>query len=71
MTMGDLEIGGEILLADRIAMVLGRDEDAATAEILHGLVSPAMPELQLERRGPEGQGEDLVPETDPEDRLLL
>ena len=55
MPVGDFEIRGKPLLADGIAVILRGDENASRSEILNGLVGPAMTELQLERRGTEGE----------------
>ena len=52
------------------AVVLGRDLHAPAGEVLHGLVRPPMPELQLEGPAAAGEGQHLVAEADPEDRPL-
>src|SRR3989454_9323289 len=53
---------------DREAVVLRRDVDAPRAEVFDGLVPAAVPEFQFERPSPEGEGQELVAEADPEDR---
>src|SRR4051812_10446455 len=51
-------------------MVLGGDLDRARREILHGLVHAAVAELELVRLSADGEGEELVAETNPEERAL-
>ena len=55
MAVRDLEVRRESLLAHSIAVILGGDEDAARAKILHGLVGSAVTEFEFEGRGAEGQ----------------
>jgi len=62
--------GGEGSGIDRKAVVLRGDADLAGGEVFHGLVAAAMAELQFEGLSAEGVAEDLVAETDAEDRLL-
>ena len=64
----DLDVRGEPLRIDRIAVVLRRDLDAARAEVLDGLVPASVAELELERLRAHRDPEDLVPEADAEDR---
>src|SRR6185295_7552863 len=49
------------------AVVLGRDLDLAGGEILDGLVSAVMAELELVGLPAEGQAEDLMAQADAED----
>src|SRR2546429_6563293 len=53
---------------DREAVVLRCDMDASRAKVFDGLVPAAVPKFQLERPSPEGEGQELVAEADPEDR---
>src|SRR5216117_3075532 len=50
---------------DREAVILRGDVDPPSAQILHRLISPAVPELQLERLPAEGEGQELMPEANP------
>ena len=47
-------------------VVLGRDGDAARAQVLDRMVAAAVAERELERLQPDGLGEDLVAEADAE-----
>src|SRR5256885_11128747 len=53
---------------DREAVVLRCDMDASRAKVFDGLVPAAVPKFQLERPSPEGEGQELAAEADPEDR---
>src|SRR5579859_4302806 len=61
---------GERREIDAKTVVLRGDLDAPGGEILHGLIAAAMAELQLVRPAAEREAQELVPEADPEDRLL-
>ena len=52
----------------REAVVLRRDAHPAGAQVVHRMVDAAVPELELEALAAEREPEDLVPETDAEDR---
>src|SRR6266536_1583940 len=53
---------------DREAVVLARDEDASRRPFENWMVRAAVPERKLEGLVPGGEGEQLVAETDPEQR---
>src|SRR5260370_37127910 len=53
---------------DRETVIWSRDGHFAGAQILYRLVGAAMAELQLKRRSAEREAENLMAETDPEDR---
>src|SRR3972149_5602298 len=65
--VGHLELVREGLRLDRESVILGRDVDPAGTEVLHRLVPPAVTELQLEGARPEGEGNELVAEADPQE----
>src|SRR4051794_16234883 len=50
------------------AVILRRDLDASAAQILDRMIAAAVSELQLVRAAAERQAEELVAETDAEDR---
>src|SRR6266511_3764986 len=52
----------------RESMVLRRDKYLSRIEIAHRVVAPAMPIRELHRLATQRQTEELMPETDPEDR---
>jgi len=51
--------------------ILGADRDSARREILARLIAAVVPELQLLRRAAQREAEDLVPEADAEDRVVV
>ncbi len=55
---------------DREAVILRRDFDLSGLQEFHRMIRAAMPELQLERLSAERQTENLMTETDAEDRLV-
>src|SRR5262249_12981823 len=65
-----LDVGGEGGGGGGENVVLGRDLDAAGGAVEDGLVGAAMAELEFERLRSEGQAEQLMAETDAEDRFL-
>ena len=66
--MGRLHRVSEGIGIRRVAVVLARDLHPPGAQVPHRMVGAVVTELQLERPPPQRQGEDLVPEADPEDR---
>ena len=70
ITMRHFEHRGQILFGNREAVVLRRDLDPAGVEVLHRLVRAAVAELELERRGPASQRQQLMTETNAENRRL-
>jgi hypothetical protein len=58
------------LVGHRVAVVLRGDGDLAGPLVAHGVVDPAVPELELERHPSQRVRGELVPEADPEDRHL-
>ncbi len=52
-------VGGE-------AVVLAGDLDALGGDVQDGVVGAAVPELELVGPGAQGEGQELVPEADPE-----
>src|SRR5438132_6613649 len=56
---------------DAEAVVLRRDLDAPGRQVFHRLVRAAVPELELVRLSAERLREQLMPEADAEDRLLV
>src|SRR6185503_20261296 len=52
----------------REAVVLRRDKYLSRIEIPHRMVSPPMPVRELHRLAPQRQSQQLMPETDAEDR---
>jgi hypothetical protein len=63
--MRQLELLGQ--LRDGEAVVVRRDLDFAREEVLDGLVRSAVSELQFVRARAQGQTQNLMPQTDPED----
>ena len=68
--VGELRLSRESSRIDRIPVVVGADLDRTLIEILHGLISAPMPELELVGLGSHSQGEDLVPHADTEHRYF-
>src|ERR1051325_17586 len=66
----DFNVGRKRVRIDRETMVLRRDGDFAAAQIFDRLVRPAMAEFQFEGRSTERETEDLMAETNAENRLL-
>src|SRR5439155_13995084 len=66
----NLDIAGEALGIDGVAVVLRGDVHAVALEVLHGVVGAAVAELELEGPGPKGAPEDLVAEADAKNRGL-
>src|SRR5512140_636024 len=68
--MSDLEFHGiERVRIDGEAVILRRDLECAGQKVFDRVVATAMAELEFEGLAPECQSEQLVPETDPENRL--
>lgn len=65
-----LNILGQRFRIDGKAVILGRDGYFPGDEIFHRLVSATMSELEFEGAGAEGLSQNLMPETDAEDRFL-
>src|SRR5262249_28245559 len=65
-----LQLGREGLRAYREAMILGRDLHFVRTLVEHRLISAAVAELQLEGLAAQRQAEQLMAQTDSEDRLL-
>ena len=63
--------GWKSLVVHREAVVLGRDVAAARSHVDARLVARPVAELHLVRLGPRREGEELVAEADPEDRLVV
>ena len=55
---------------DRKTMILGRDLDLPRVQFLDRMVRPMVAEFELVRPPPEGQPQNLMPETDPENRFF-
>ena len=55
-----LDLRGQAVGVDGVAVVLGGDVDAAGREVPDWVVGAAVAEFQLEGLGAEGAGEDLV-----------
>ena len=66
--MGDLDRPVERVRIDRVVVVLAGDLDRAGREMSDGVVPAVMTERQFERRAAERMAEDLVAETDSEER---
>ncbi len=65
-----LQTIGQIVLAHGKSVVLRRDFHATGLKVLHRLVGATVAELQLERRGPTGQAQQLVAQADAEKGCL-
>ena len=59
---------GRRAAVDGVVVVLAGDLDLAGVEPAHGMVAPVVPEGELVGPGPDGLGEELVTEADPEHR---
>src|SRR5436305_12521819 len=68
--VADLDILRKRLGIDREPVILRRDRDPAALQIFYRLVRAAMPELEFEGRSTERETEDLMAETNSEDRSL-
>src|ERR671919_1885814 len=68
--MGNFQIRGQRLRIDSKTVILRRNRNLAAPQIFYRLVRAAMAELQFERRSPESEAENLMAETNPENRLL-
>src|SRR5215813_12653803 len=67
--MGQLDlVRVQTVGVNREAVVVRSDFDAAIASVLHGLIAAAMAEFQFEGLASERQAEQLVAQTDAEDR---
>ena len=64
-------LGIERHRVDTKPMILRRDRNLSCSEVLDGLVGPQVTEFQLECPAPIGQSQELVPQTDPEDRPFI
>jgi hypothetical protein len=51
-------------------VILGSDHDPSGPKIFDGLIGSSMAEFQLEGPSPHGEPEELVSQTDSEDRFL-
>ena len=56
------------LAAHGVAVVLARDEAAAVRQAAYGLVCAPVAVFELDGLAPQGEGRELVPEADAEDR---
>src|ERR1051326_3319583 len=63
-------MGGKRLRIDCESVILRSDGHFAGAQIFYRLVRSAMAEFQFERRSAEREAQNLMAETDPEDRSL-
>src|SRR6266480_7783843 len=68
--MRDFDIRRERVRIDSKTVILRGDRHFAAAQVFHRLIRAAMSKFQLEGRSAEGEAKHLVPETNPEDRLL-
>src|SRR5438132_13826133 len=64
----DLPLRAERRFVHGVAVVLGGYAHAAPLQILHRVIAAPVPVRELERFGPRGPADDLVPEADAEDR---
>jgi len=55
---------------DTESMVLGGDHHPTGPDVFDGLIGPAMAEFQFEGPPPQGQPQELVTQTDAENRFL-
>ena len=69
--MGDLDMSGKGVPVGGEPVILRGDRDFPGAQVFDRMIAAAVPELQFESGPAERVGEDLMPETDPEDRLFL
>src|SRR6266852_4627497 len=66
--MSLLDLGRERFALHREPVILRGDRDLPRSKIAHGVVRPEVTELQLEGACPEREPEQLVAQTDPENR---
>lgn len=68
--VGDGDIGGQGVGIYGETMIVTGDLHGVVVGELDGLVAAAMPEFEFVGVRPQGQGQDLMPQTDAEDRFL-
>ena len=66
--MGRLQTVGQACLIDRKAVVLARDHHPPGPQVLHRVIGPVVPELHLDGTRPARQPQQLVSQTDAEER---
>ena len=65
--MGDFQTIRDRLRQNREVVVLARDLNLASHEVLHGMVATVMTKLESSSLRATGQGQKLMPETDSHD----
>ena len=68
--VGDGDIGGQGASVYGEAVIVAGDLHGVAVGKLHGLVAAAMAEFEFVGVCPQGQGQDLMPQTDAEDGFL-
>ena len=68
--MGNLKPVFKTIRVNGIAVILGSDVDLTGGEVADGVVSPTVPELQLEASTAKGSGNKLIAQADAHNRLF-
>ena len=70
-TMSCLEIRRQRIFIHRKPVILAGNKDSTGFDVLHGMVRAMMTELHLDGFGATGQRQQLVPQTDTENRHIV